>query len=42
MKYTDFAVQIEECISKDLILSKLKETENLEDTTGSENGNWVE
>jgi hypothetical protein len=42
MKYTDFAVQIEECISKDLILSKLKETENLKDTTGSEYGNWVE
>ena len=41
MKYTEFAVQIEECISKDLILSKLKETENLEDTTGSENGNWI-
>jgi hypothetical protein len=41
IRYTEFAVQIEECISKDLILSKLKETENLEDTTGSENGNWV-
>ncbi len=38
--YTDFAVKIEECIDKNLIMSKLSEIRNLEDTTGSENGDW--
>ena len=46
MKYTDFVVRIEECISKDLIISKIKEIEDIEPNLNpdheemKENGDW--
>ena len=39
MKYTDFVVKIEECLSKDLIISKLKELED--SNQEEENGDWT-
>jgi hypothetical protein len=37
MKYTDFVLKVEECISKDLIISKIKE---LVDEKEEETGDW--
>ena len=39
--YKNFRVKHENCMSKDLILARVKGIENLEDTTGSESGEWV-
>jgi len=40
MKYTDFVVRIEECISKDLIISKIKELESSAKEEETETGDW--
>ena len=40
MKYTDFVLHVEECINKDLIISKIKELVDTE--TEEETGEWVD
>lgn len=40
-RYTDFRVKLENCLDRDLIISKVKITEELTDNTGSEGGDWI-
>ena len=41
IKYTDFVLQVEECISKDLIISKIKTIGNEQNlNSDNENNDW--
>lgn len=41
IKYTDYVVQVETCIDKDLIISKIKEEENIKDDNSESSGDWT-